>query len=251
MGDFTGKVAVITGGCSGIGRACALRFAGRGARVAIIDYVDTHAAEVLGEINALTSGAYFARADVADAGAVSDAMQSIADTLGRIDFLVNCAGISTAMVALADYSIADWNRGIGINLNGTFHAMKYAIPVMLRNGGGAIVNLSSMMGQVAHPGGAAYVSSKHAVVGLGKAAALDYASQGIRVNTVGPGVIDTPMTQPALAIDAVRASMLAATPMGRFGQADEIAAVIVFLCSADASFITGAYYLVDGGIVLQ
>ncbi len=95
------------------------------------------------------------------------------------------------------------------------------------------------------------MSSKHAVVGLSKAAALDYASQGIRVNTVGPGVIETPMTQPALAIDAVRAGMLAATPMGRFGQADEIAAVIVFLCSADASFITGAYYLVDGGIVLQ
>jgi NAD(P)-dependent dehydrogenase (short-subunit alcohol dehydrogenase family) len=251
MRDFSSKVAVVTGGCSGIGRACVKRFAERGARVAVLDFSETHAAEVIAEADAATHGAHFYQVDVSNHEQLRQTMSSVAEVFGGIDFLVNSAGISTTTAPLADYPVEDWNRGIGINLSGSFFAMKYAIPFMLRRGGGAIVNISSMMGQVAHAGGAAYVSSKHAVVGLTKAAALDYAAQGIRVNAVGPGVIETPMTRTAITDPSVRDALQAATPIGRLGTPDDIASVICFLCSEEASFVTGAYYLVDGGIVLQ
>jgi len=248
MADFSDRVALVTGGGSGIGAACARLFAARGASVGVADFDLAAAERVAGELG---GRALAVAVDVADAAQVRAMVERSVGAFGRLDALVNSAGISTQNAPVADYPLDAWDRALAVNLSGSFYAMRYSIPEMLKTGGGAIVNVSSMMGQIAHPGGAAYVSTKHALVGLTKAVALDYARQGVRVNAVGPGVVDTPMTRTAISDESIRRMQMAMTPLGRFARPEEIAELICFLCSPRASFITGAYYVADGGYVAQ
>jgi NAD(P)-dependent dehydrogenase (short-subunit alcohol dehydrogenase family) len=247
MSEFSGKVALVTGGGSGIGEASALLFAERGAAVAVVD-VDVGAAQrVANQIQSTGGQALAVAANVAHPSQVQAAVAQSVSRFGRLDALLNSAGISPQYAAVGDYPLEEWDRALAINLSGTFYGMKYAIPEMLRHDGGAVVNISSIMGQVASPGGLAYCATKHGVIGLTKAAALDYGARGVRVNAIGPGVVETPMTAAAVNTDEMRQALLAFTPLKRFAQARDIAELIVFVCSERASFITGAYYPIDGG----
>jgi len=249
MQTYQGKVAVITGGASGIGHASARWFAERGAIVVLADRNEQAGREAEAALRGADGQALFVPVDIGDSAQVERLFQTVQEHFGRLDFLVNAAGISPVVAPIGEYPVEAFDQAIAINLGGTFYAMRFGLPLMLAGGGGAVVNIASMMGEIAHPGGAAYVSSKHGVVGLTKAAALDYGRQGIRVNAVGPGVIKTPMTH--MVTDSKEASrhMMANTPLGRFGEPEEVARLIGFLCSEDASFITGAFYLADGGYV--
>lgn len=240
--SMSGRVALVTGGGSGIGAACARRLAALGATTAVAD-VDLQAAERVAES---LPGAFAVPLDVRDGDSVAAAVGAVESRGGRLDVAVNAAGVGVPDKApVGDMTWEQWHRVLDINLDGVFRCLAAEIPAMQRAGGGSIVNLASVMGHVAAGSSAAYVASKHAVVGLTKVAALDYAAAGIRVNAVGPGFIDTPML--AHQDKEVRARTEAAHPVGRLGTADEVAAMVVFLCSPEASFITGAHYLVDGG----
>ena len=248
--ELAGKVALITGGASGIGAATARVMAREGAALALADFDAKRAGDVAEQLRASGARAVAIACDVAQPAQVEAAVQRTLGELGRLDALVNSAGISPPMAPTHEYPLADWERCLAINLSGTFYAIRAAVPAMLAGGGGAIVNLSSMMGQIAHAGIPAYVASKHGVVGLTKVVALDYAKQGIRCNAVGPGNTDTPMTRGAMAPPVFEAVGKAA-PIGRYGTAEEIAELIAFLCSPRASFITGAYFVADGGFVIS
>jgi NAD(P)-dependent dehydrogenase (short-subunit alcohol dehydrogenase family) len=248
-GELAGRVAWITGGASGIGAAAARVMAREGAAVAVADFDVKRAEDVAARLAANGARAIAIRVDVAQPAQVEAMVQRTVAELGRLDALVNSAGISPPMVPTHEYPLAEWDRCLAVNLSGTFYAIRAAVPALLATGGGAIVNLSSMMGQIAHPGIPAYVATKHAVVGLTKVVALDYAKQGIRCNAVGPGNTDTPMTRGAMAPDVFEAVGRVA-PIGRYGTPEEIAELVSFLCSPRASFITGAYIVADGGFVV-
>jgi NAD(P)-dependent dehydrogenase (short-subunit alcohol dehydrogenase family) len=249
-GELSGKVALITGGASGIGAAAARVMAREGAAVAVADFDAKRAGDVAASLRAGGTRALAIAVDVAQPPQVEAMVERTVAEFGRLDALVNSAGVSPPMVATHAYPLADWDRCLAINLSGTFYAIRYAVPAMLASGGGAIVNVSSMMGQIAHAGIPAYVATKHGVVGLTKVVALDYAQQGIRCNAIGPGNTDTPMTRGAMAPSVFEAVGKVA-PIGRFGTAEEIAEAISFLCSPRASFVTGAYLVADGGFVVQ
>lgn len=249
-GELAGRVALITGGASGIGAAAARVMAREGAAVAVADLDERRAGELAERLRASGARAVAIGVDVAQPAQVEAMIARAVAELGRLDALVNSAGVSPPMVATHEYPLAEWDRCLAINLSGTFYAIRYAVPALLASGGGAIVNLSSMMGQIAHAGIPAYVATKHGVVGLTKVVALDYAKQGIRCNAIGPGNTDTAMTRGAMAAPVFEAVGRAA-PIGRFGSAEEIAELISFLCSPRASFITGAYVVADGGFVVQ
>ncbi len=248
MGSFDGKTVIVTGGGSGIGRATAIELAGRGASILVGDFVEDGGLGTVGEIEALSGKAAFAKTDVSDEASVAAMVAAAVDHFGRVDGLVNCAGISAAgqFASFADTTLEAFSRVWAVNVAGTFLAMKYAIPEMLKNGG-AVVNLSSTMGDRAAAGDPSYSTSKHAVRGLTKGAALSYAKQGVRVNCIGPGVIKTAMTAPIFDDEMTTGWLLGITPMGRFGEPEEVAKLIAFLLSDDASYISGAYYPVDGG----
>lgn len=223
----------------------------RGAAVAVMDLDARAAARVIEDLQGAPG--VLVGLDVSDPEAVERAMQDAAARFGRLDYLVNCAGVAPSVGEgrTAEVPIASWRRVIDINLNGSFFAAKYAIPHMLKGGGGVVINLSSLMGQVSTMNTAAYTASKHAVVGLTKAVALEYAREGIRAIAIGPGVIETPMTAGPISDPGVGAALLAAIPMGRFGQPEEIARMIAALCSRDASYVTGSYIPIDGGYLAQ
>jgi NAD(P)-dependent dehydrogenase (short-subunit alcohol dehydrogenase family) len=241
--DFSGKVAFITGGASGIGEACARQFAANGASVVI---ADMNARDGQALAAALGAGALFIELNVTDAAAVQAAVEQTERHFGKLDYAVNCAGITTEANLLVDYSLEGWHNNINVNLNGVFHSMRSQIPAMLRNGSGAIVNLSSIMGLVSAPATPAYVAAKHAVAGITKNAAQAYSARGVRVNAICPGYIRTPMLLKSATEEMIRMGA-AMHPIGRLGEADEIAAVALFLCSDSASFLTGALIPVDGG----
>lgn len=251
MNDYSGKLAVVTGGGSGLGRATARLLASRGARVIVADLAAEAGQKTADGIAADGGEAAFMPLDVADPKAVEALFASVGEAEGRLDVLVNCAGIATTLAPIADYPIEDWHRAIDINLNGTFYCIKYAIPLMLASGGGAIVTMSSIMGSVGNATASAYCAGKHALVGITKSVAQEYADQGVRINAVAPGVVETPLSAPGLATKAARDYMLAATPAGRFGEPEEIAALIAFLCSDEAQYITGGYYPIDGGYLTR
>jgi NAD(P)-dependent dehydrogenase (short-subunit alcohol dehydrogenase family) len=239
------KVALVTGASSGIGRATAELFVARGYATALVDR-DDDAGRVV-ETQLRKSGeCIFIRCDITDDGAVRKAVEQAVNLYGRLDAAFNAAGIDgEAGKATADSSMENWNRVMAIDLTGLWSCMRYEIPQMLKTGGGSIVNCASVAGLVGAPYVSAYVAAKHGVVGLTKAAALEYARQGIRVNAVCPGMIDTPMTRKGLAPE-IAAKLLEESPIGRFGQPVEIASAVAWLCEESSSFLTGQAIAVDG-----
>ncbi len=251
-GRLENKVALVTGGSSGIGRASALAFAREGARVVVADVMVDAGEETVGMIKKAGGDAIFVKADVTKAGEVEAMVTKAAEAYGRLDYAYNNAGIEGAQALIADATEENWDRVIAINLKGVWLSMKYEIPQMLKQGGGAIVNTASVAGLVGFPNMAAYVASKHGVAGLSKTAALEYAKSGVRVNAVCPGVIRTPMVERVIGNDPeVEKDMTAMEPIGRLGTPEEIAEAVVWLCSDAASFVTGHTMTVDGGLVAQ
>lgn len=247
MADLDGKVAVITGAASGIGESCALAYAREGARVVVSDIDQERGEETAHRIEKEGGAAAFLRADVSRPEDC-EALAAVAlDRYGRLDVACNNAGVGGAQALTADYPLDAWRQVIEINLSGPFYCMKYQIPAMLRNGGGAIVNMASILGRVGFAGAPAYVASKHGLVGLTRNTALEYAAQGIRVNAVGPAFISTPLIAEMESDPTINQQLVSLHPMGRLGRPEEVAELAVFLCSERASFITGAYYAVDGG----
>lgn len=242
-----GKVALVTGAGGGIGRATSLVFARSGAAVLVCDVNDEGGAETVAQIEAAGGKAAFHHCDVSDGAQVKAMVAAAVERFGRLDYAFNNAGINSVMAD--EYEDANWARAIGINLTGVMLCMREEAEVMLKNGGGAIVNTASINGLVGNPAQPAYTASKHGVVGLTRHGALRWAQQGIRVNAVCPGVIETPMSAQAMADPAARKMIEQMTPMGRMGQASEIAEAAVWLCSDAASFVTGQPLVVDGGVV--
>lgn len=251
MADLDGKVAIVTGAGSGIGRTTALALAREGARVVVSDVAEEGGRETVRLIAEAGGTATFVRADVALPEECA-ALAARADELyGRLDLACNNAGVGGSQAPTGDYPVEEWQRVIGINLSGVFYCMKYQLPRMVAAGGGAIVNIASILGQVGFAGAPAYVAAKHGVVGLTKNAALEYAQAGVRVNAVGPGFIRTPLLA-GLQEDEARMQAIAGLhPLGRLGEPEEVAELVVWLCSARASFVTGAYYAVDGGYLAR
>jgi NAD(P)-dependent dehydrogenase (short-subunit alcohol dehydrogenase family) len=248
MSKFEGKVSVVTGAGSGIGRATALAFAREGASVAVADILEQDNQETARMIMDLGGHALAITCDVARNDDVRRALDETVKTFGRLDFAFNNAGIEYAFKPAAEITEEEWDRIIDIDLRGVFLCMKHEIPLMLKQGGGAIVNTSSGAGVKGFKGGAAYVAAKHGVVGLTKAAALDYAQSNIRINAVCPGIIDTSMMQRfSGGTPEGRQTVIAQEPVGRMGTPDEIAAAVVWLCSDTASFVVGSAMVVDGG----
>jgi NAD(P)-dependent dehydrogenase (short-subunit alcohol dehydrogenase family) len=248
QGRYAGKVAFLTGAANGIGRATALAFAREGASVVVADVSEKGNQETARMIKDLGGHALAVACDVSRNEDVQRALNTTIQTFGRLDFAFNNAGIEYAIKPAADVTEEEWNRIIDIDLRGVFLCMKHEIPLMLKQGGGAIVNTSSGAGIKGFKGGAAYVAAKHGVVGLTKAAALDYAKSNIRINAVCPGIIDTPMMDRFSGGTAEgRQDVIAQEPVGRMGTPDEIAATVVWLCSDAASFVVGHAMVVDGG----
>jgi len=253
-GTLTGKVALVTGGASGIGRATALTFARECAKLVIADVNEDGGQQTVHMITENGGEATFVRVDVSNATEVEAMISKAVETYGRLDCSFNNAGTEgTTMVSTVDYKEADWNRVLSINLTGVWLCMKYEIIQMLKQGSGAIVNTASVAGLVGSRGaGSAYAASKHGVVGLTKTAALEYAKQGIRVNCVCPGVIRTPMMERMLTRHPeLEQRYIDAEPSGRLGTPEEVAETVVWLCSDAASFVTGHTMTVDGGMVAQ
>lgn len=244
--DYTDKTVLITGAATGIGKATALAFSKAGARLVIGD-VDDRAAETVEEVKAAGGEAIFVKTDVSKADQVEALVQKGVETFGKLDAAFNNAGILPPTADFADMSEEDFDKIISVDLKGVFLCMKYELQAMLKSGGGAIVNTASVAGVVADPGMAPYAAAKHGVVGLTKAAALDYAAKGIRTNAVAPGLIRTPMTERWLNDPAFKEALLANSPIGRPAEPEEIASVVLFLCSDAASFVNGAVWLADGG----
>ncbi|MBV7337823.1 SDR family oxidoreductase [Chloroflexi bacterium TSY] len=251
-GQFEGKVALVTGSGSGIGRASALAFAKEGASIVVADIVTAGGEETVQMITEAGGEAIFVRADVSQAAEVEALLHRIVESYGRLDYAHNNAGIESIRIPTVEHTEETWDSIINVNLKGVWLCMKYEIPQMLKHGGGAIVNTSSVAGLAGYAGVAAYAASKHGVNGLTKVAAIEYAQAGVRVNAVCPGAIRTPMIQRALDERPEMADGIAAMhPLGRMGEPEEIAQAVVWLCSDAASFVTGLPMSVDGGIVAQ
>lgn len=247
-----GKVALVTGGSSGIGRASALIFAREGAKVVVADVSVEGGEETVRQIKAAGGQALFVKADMAKAAEIEAMVNKAVEAYGRLDCAHNNAGIEGRTATTAEDTEENWERVLRINLIGVWLCLKYEIPQMLKQGGGAIVNTASDAGLLGVPRMPAYVASKHGVVGLTKTAALEYAKSGIRVNAVCPGVIQTPMLERVAGQrPGMVERMVAGEPIGRAGRPEEIAEAVVWLCSDAASFVTGLAMPVDGGIIAQ
>lgn len=252
MKPFDGKVVLITGGASGIGRVAAHTFADEGARVVVSDRMADEGPETVRRVSEAGGQATFVQAEVTNASDVSALLQAVERTCGRLDFALNNAGIDGSRARTADYPEEIWSEVVNVNLTGVFLCMKYEIPLMLRNGGGVIINMSSVAGVTGFPEHSAYTASKHGVIGLTKTAALEYAKQGIRVNALCPAYTRTPMVDRIVqSKPGLEAKLQSRVPIGRLGTPEEIAAAAVYLCMPSASFITGHSLVLDGGIMAE
>jgi len=243
--DFEGKVALVTGAASGIGRATAVAFAASGAAVVVADLDAIRGEETVALAKAAGGRAVFQRCDVSAAADVEALIARAVNEFGRLDFAHNNAGINS--LAADEWETKHWDRSVGVNLTGVMLCMRAEAAVMLSQGKGAIVNTASINGLVGNASQPAYTATKHAVVGLTRHGALKWARKGIRVNCVCPGVIDTPMVEGVAARPEIRRIMENMTPLGRFGQPEEVAACVLWLCSDAASFVTGHPLVIDGG----
>jgi NAD(P)-dependent dehydrogenase (short-subunit alcohol dehydrogenase family) len=251
-GRLNGKVALVTGGSSGIGRATAQIFAREGAKVVVADIGVEGGEETVRLIKAAGGEAVFIKSDVAQAADVQAMVKKAVETYGRLDCAFNNAGIEGVVKPTAEYGEADWDRVIGINLKGVWLCMRAELQQMLAQGNGVIVNTASVAGLVGLPGFSAYVAAKHGVAGLTKTAALEYAKAGIRVNAVCPGAIRTPMFERGARDNpGIEEQAVAAEPVGRMAEPAEVGEAVVWLCSDAASFVTGLPMAVDGGWVAQ
>lgn len=247
--ELKGKVALITGAASGIGKSTALLFAKNGASVLLTDVDEEKGKELVDEIKDAGGKAFFLKAD---ASKPEDSEKSVEEALshfGKLDIAVNNAGIGGEKAPVGEYEIEDWDKVIGINLSGVFYGMRYQIPAMLENGKGSIINVASILGDVGFANSAAYVAAKHGVLGLTKSAALEYSAKGVRVNSVGPAFIKTPLLDD-LDKDLLD-ELVKAHPIGRLGEPEEVAELFLWLAGDRASFATGAYYPIDGGYLAQ
>lgn len=242
-----GKTALVTGGASGIGRAIALLYAREGAKVLVSDLDAQGGEETVRQVRAAGGEAFFVKADVSRAEDGRMLVERAVQAYGRLDIACNNAGIGGPLSPTADYPEEAWQQVIGVNLSGVFYSMKHQIAQMQRQGGGAIVNIASILGQVAFANAPAYTAAKHGVVGLTRAAALEYSAKGLRINAVGPAFIHTPMIAPIEGDPTACQAVTAMHPIGRLGEPAEVAELVVWLSSDRASFVTGAYYAVDGG----
>lgn len=251
MNGISETVTIVTGAGSGIGRSAALRFAEEGSSVVAADVDVEGGEETVKEIESMGGEATFVETDVSDWKDVQTMVETAVEEYGGLDYAFNNAGIEGETEVASDQPLENWDQVIGVNLKGVFLGMKAQLPAMLESGGGAIVNNASIAGVVGFPEMTPYVASKHGVLGLTKTAALEYSQQGVRVNAVCPGVIDTPMLERSSEASGTVDQAIAATPIGRLGEPEEIGDVAVWLCSEDASFVTGETMVVDGGYVSQ
>ena len=249
MGKLDQKVALITGAGSGIGRASALLFAREGARVVAADLNRAGAETTAREIGEAGGSALAIEVDVSRADSVRAMMDATGERFGRLDVLFNNAGIGGPLAVFADYSEADFERVVAVNLKGVFLGMKFGIPALLRSGGGSVINTASVAGLIGTRGYAGYSASKGGVIQLTKVAALEYAKQNVRVNCICPGGVDTPIL--AMVPAAFRPAIARTNPMERLAQPEEIARMALFLASDESSFATGGVFVVDGGSTAQ
>lgn len=251
MSLFDGKVALVTGGSSGIGQAACHLYAREGAQVVVSDIDEKRGDETVRTIQQNSGDAVFVRADVSKPEDCQALVAAALEKYGRLDIAFNNAGIGGEANLTAEYSIEGWQKVIEINLSSVFYSMKYEIPAILQNGGGAIVNMASILGRVAFQNSPAYVAAKHGVVGLTKTAAVEYAKQGLRINSVGPGFIRTPLISSLEEDQQTRDLLISLHPVGRLGESEEVAELVIWLSSEKASFVTGGYYAIDGGYLAQ
>jgi NAD(P)-dependent dehydrogenase (short-subunit alcohol dehydrogenase family) len=244
------KIAIITGAGSGIGKAISLLYAGEGAKIVVSDINEKGGNETVSEIKAKGGEAIFVKADTSKVDDNKNVVDQAVKQFGGLHLAVNNAGIGGPLSPTGEYPIDGWDKVIAINLSGVFYGLRYQIPAILKSGGGSIVNVASILGKVGAKGSAAYVAAKHGVIGLTEASALEYADKKIRINSIGPGYIHTPLLTNSLSDEAMNA-LVSLHPIGRLGTSEEVAELALWLNSDKASFVTGSYYNVDGGYLAQ
>jgi NAD(P)-dependent dehydrogenase (short-subunit alcohol dehydrogenase family) len=249
--QFKDKTAIVTGASSGIGKSTAELYSKEGANVVLSDIDEKKGNEAAEAINNNGGSAIFVRADVSSPDDCKSLVEQTLKEFGRLDYACNNAGIAGESNPVADYSIENWNKVIAVNLSSVFYCMKYQIESMLKSGGGSIINMASILGSVAFANAPAYVAAKHGVVGLTKNATVEYAKKNIRVNSIGPAFIHTPLIESLEQDKETYDYLVSLHPIGRLGKPEEVAELVIWLSSDKASFVTGSYYPVDGGYLAK
>lgn len=250
MSILKDKVAIVTGAGSGIGKQVALKYAAEGAKVVVSDIAEKGGNETVAEIKAAGGEAIFVKADTSSAEENEYLVQQAVEKYGALHIACNNAGVGGPQKLTGEYPLDGWQKVIDINLTGVFYGMRAQLAAILKSGGGNIVNMASILGKVGFANSVAYVAAKHGVIGLTETAAIEYAAKGVRINAVGPGFIKTPLVESSMD-QASKDSLVALHPMGRLGESEEVAELVVWLSSDKASFVTGAYYNVDGGYLAR